>query len=153
MDENVSELQRVKKVVKWLIFKGYADNETDLAKLLGYTKSSFSQIINGKVNLSEKFIDKLISLDSNINKVWISTGQGEMFNNETIVQEPPDKSYTIAEKEKIIEWLNRELEDKRGMIRHLIDESNQKNNEINRLKSELDMLKEELKKKEPSLKK
>jgi hypothetical protein len=42
MSTNNSELQRVKKVIKWLIFKDYADNETDLAKLLGYTKSYFS---------------------------------------------------------------------------------------------------------------
>ncbi|MDD3712907.1 MAG: hypothetical protein PHZ28_05385 [Candidatus Izemoplasmatales bacterium] len=90
---------------------------------------------------------------SEINYSWLLTGEGEMLNNQTMIHEPPTEHYALAEKEKIIEWLNRELEDKRGMIRHLIDESNQKNNEINRLKSELDMLKEELKKKEPSLKK
>jgi hypothetical protein len=46
---------------------------------LGYTKSSFSQILNGKVPLSEKFVKKLCSLDENINGVWILEGDGEML--------------------------------------------------------------------------
>ena len=52
-----AENQRLKKVVVWLLFKGYANNETELSKLLGYNKSSFSQIVNGKVPLSDKFLN------------------------------------------------------------------------------------------------
>lgn len=75
----MSRLQRVKKVVKWLIFNDVAQNESELAKLLGYAQSSFSQIMNEKVPLSEKFIDKLVSLDVDINKDWVMNGNGEMF--------------------------------------------------------------------------
>lgn len=70
---------RLKKAVNWLIFQGLAENERALAQRLGYTKSSFSQIINGKVPLSEKFLTKLRALDKNINDVWIRTGYGDMF--------------------------------------------------------------------------
>lgn len=76
----LTDLQRLKKVVKWLIFCDFGDNEKELAEILGYKKSSFSQILNGKVPISDKFIDKIISLDKNINKVWIKDGIGEMFN-------------------------------------------------------------------------
>ena len=86
-----ADLQRLKKVVKWLIFSGFGENEKELAELLGYTKSSFSQILNGKVPLSDKFLDKICSLDNNINKVWILENKGEMLKssyNTPAVAEP-----------------------------------------------------------------
>ncbi|MDR3272327.1 MAG: helix-turn-helix transcriptional regulator [Flavobacteriaceae bacterium] len=78
----MTELQRIKKVVNWLIFIEFADSDKDLAEKLGYTKSSFSQIINGKVPLAEKFIKKLCSTDENINEVWITEGKGSMLKEE-----------------------------------------------------------------------
>lgn len=90
-----ADLQRLKKVVKWLIFSGFGENEKELAELLGYTKSSFSQILNGKVPLSDKFLDKICSLDNNINKVWILENKGEMLkssNNTPAVAEPQTPS-------------------------------------------------------------
>jgi transcriptional regulator with XRE-family HTH domain len=72
-------LQRLRRVINWLIFQEIADSDKDLADRLGYTKSSFSQILNGKVPLSEKFVKKLCSLDENINGVWILEGDGEML--------------------------------------------------------------------------
>ena len=59
----------------------YAENERELAEKLVYTKSSFSQIVNGKVPLSERFVQKLASVDRNINEVWIMTGEGNMLNS------------------------------------------------------------------------
>ena len=59
----------------------YAENERELAEKLGYTKSSFSQIVTGKVPLSERFVQKLASVDRNINEVWIMTGEGNMLNS------------------------------------------------------------------------
>jgi len=68
-------------VINWLVFMEYAENERELAEKLGYTKSSFSQIVNGKVPLSERFVQKLASVDRNINEVWIMTGEGNMLNS------------------------------------------------------------------------
>lgn len=72
---------RLKKAINWLIFQEIAENERALAELLGYTKSSFSQIVNGKVPLSDKFLKSLCTLDENINDVWIKTGDGCLFKN------------------------------------------------------------------------
>ena len=72
----------MKKAINWLIFQEIAENERALAELLGYTKSSFSQIVNGKVPLSDKFVKNLCALDENINDVWIKTGEGELFKND-----------------------------------------------------------------------
>jgi len=74
-------IQRVRKIINWLIYMGYAENERELAEKLGYTKSSFSQIVNGRVPLSDRFVQKLASVDENINVVWIMTGEGNMLNS------------------------------------------------------------------------
>jgi phage repressor protein C with HTH and peptisase S24 domain len=75
------DLQRIRKLINWYIFQEYGKNDTEIAEKLGYNKSSFSQILGGKVPISQNFVDKLCSLDDNINKVWIS-GKGEMFKND-----------------------------------------------------------------------
>ncbi|AOW11315.1 hypothetical protein EM308_08215 [Flavobacterium gilvum] len=64
---------------KWLIYDGFAENDKELAEKLGYTKSSFSQILNEKVPLSEKFVEKLCAVNENINKVWIDFEEGELL--------------------------------------------------------------------------
>lgn len=82
----MTKIERLKKLCKWLIYIGYADNDAELATKLGYTKSSFSQIINEKVPLSDKFIDKICLVDENINKVWIHTGKDVMLKSEMATQ-------------------------------------------------------------------
>ena len=83
--------ERVRKVVDWLIYMGYARNEKEIAEKLGYTKSSFSQIINGRVPLSGRFVEKLSSVDEDINKIWVATGEGEMLKKSY-----PENSVTSA---------------------------------------------------------
>lgn len=74
--------QRIRKAINWLIFQDVAESEKEIADRLGYTKSSFSQIVNGKVPLSEKFVRKLCSLDENINDVWITNGEGSLLKTD-----------------------------------------------------------------------
>jgi len=75
----MSKNQRIRKIIKWLIFSEFGENEKDIAELLGYTKSSFSQIMNEKVPLSDRFLDKIQELEPNINREWIETGKGNMI--------------------------------------------------------------------------
>lgn len=75
----MTDLQRVKKTINWLIFIGFAENEREVAEKLGYKKASLSQILNGHTPLSEKFVKNLCSADENLNEVWILTGEGNMF--------------------------------------------------------------------------
>lgn len=79
--------QRLKKAINWLIFREIVINERALAELLGYTKSSFSQIVNGRVPLSDKFLKALCSLDDNLNEVWIKTGEGSLFKKDINVSQ------------------------------------------------------------------
>lgn len=78
----MTDLERVKKVINWYIYQGIGQNNTEIATKLGYTKSSFSQILGGKVPLSDKFLEKLSALDRNINFVWLKSGEGTMLREE-----------------------------------------------------------------------
>ena len=80
------DLQRIRKLINWCIFQEFGKNDAEIAAALGYTKSSLSQILRGKVPVSKNFVDKLCSLDENINKVWIS-GKGSMLKNEALLSE------------------------------------------------------------------
>ena len=46
--------ERLRRVVNWLIAQGKAGSQRELAKVLGYNASAFSQVINGHVPLSDK---------------------------------------------------------------------------------------------------
>ena len=74
------QTKRIRKAINWLIFSEVAESEKAVADMLGYTKSSFSQLVNGKVPLSEKFVNKLCSLDPNINDVYITKGDGNCIS-------------------------------------------------------------------------
>lgn len=80
----MTEQQRIKKIIKWLIYSDFAENDREIADKLGYTKSSLSQIVTGKVPISEKFVKKLCSADENINEAWISKGEGKMLKSDTL---------------------------------------------------------------------
>jgi len=72
--------QRLKLVVKWLVANGIAGSQKEIGFMLGYkTESSFSQILNGKVPIPKGLIEKTSSLHSDINTVWIETGDGDMI--------------------------------------------------------------------------
>lgn len=71
--------ERAKQMVRWLISQGYAASQRELAQLMGYKESSFSQIINGRVPMSEKFVNRLVAVDRNLNSEWLLQGAGNML--------------------------------------------------------------------------
>ena len=122
----MEESQRIKKAINWLIYNEKANNEREIAEILGYTKSSFSQIVNGKVPLSEKFAKKLCSLDPNINFVWIMKGEGEMFNSDDLNSEvtiPSQAWRVIQEQAASLSSKDRQIEDLIGMLREQLQEA------------------------------
>lgn len=75
----MDKIERLNEAVKWIIFEGLAKNHTDLAQKLGYKKSSFSQIVNGKVNISTSFINRLVTFAPILNRKWLANGEGSLF--------------------------------------------------------------------------
>ncbi len=67
----------------------------EVGKLLRYSnKSSFSQVINGIVNLPVDFVDRLCSLNSTISKDWIRTGNGNVLENDYNTNQSYNKDNT-----------------------------------------------------------
>lgn len=73
------ELERVDTALNWLIYRGIAASHAEIAAKIGYKPSSISQIVNGSVKLSVKFIRNICALDESLNAEWIKTGVGEML--------------------------------------------------------------------------
>lgn len=123
----MAEIQRIKKVVNWLIFMEYVENERELSEKLGYTKSSFSQIINGRVPLSDKFVKKLCSIDENINEVWIIEGTGTMLKNavegEAVVTVPTKVWEVIQAQAESLKNRDKQIDELIGMLKQHIAES------------------------------
>lgn len=79
----MTDTERIKKAIKWLIGNGYAKNQEGMGLLLGYkNKSSFSQVVNTPDKRPADFMDRLCSLSDNLNKDWLLTGEGEMLRSE-----------------------------------------------------------------------
>ena len=124
----MSNLKRIKKVINWLIYKEIGESEKEIAERLVYTKSSFSQIVNGKVPLSDKFISKLCSLDENINLVWVQSGEGEMFiehnlNSEQDVTIPASVWSVIQRQAQSLSSRDRQIEDLIALLKEQVQEN------------------------------
>jgi transcriptional regulator with XRE-family HTH domain len=113
-------IDRVKKVINWLIFEKKIKTRRDLAEKLGYSESSLSQILNGKVALSDRFIKKLSIFDKNINSKWLSDGEGEMINkaNHDKVNE------TVSMSREVFEQINRLTEQNSRLTETVLSQQN-----------------------------
>lgn len=88
----MTDLQRLKKVYKHLINQGIANTQTEIAQKIGVTKSYLSSV-GSNADLNESFVNKLIGLDNNLNKVWILEGRGEMLLSESSNLNDPSVIY------------------------------------------------------------
>ena len=90
----------LKKVVKWMVMQGKASSQRELALQMGYNPSAFSQILNGRVPVSEKFLGRLAAYEPMVNIDWVRTGRGEM-----LVSPNPDINVVPADEEGDMEYI------------------------------------------------
>lgn len=100
----MTELERIKIAVKTLISLGVGKRQEDIGAMMGYkSKSSFSQVLNGKVPLPTGFIDKLCKLDSRLEKSWIISGEGNVlmsgFSNKQVYKTDENHATDVTEPE------------------------------------------------------
>ena len=77
----LSEKERIKKVIYWVISQGIAETQEEIAILTGYNPSAFSQIVSGKKPVSTRFIKNLCKLSEKINENYLLNGSGDMILN------------------------------------------------------------------------
>lgn len=74
-------IERVKDAINELRRLKVIRNQQDLVERLEYNKSSVSQILNGKVPLSDSFINNLIEKFPAISRTYIYSGDGPILIN------------------------------------------------------------------------
>lgn len=96
----MSETERIKKAIKWLIGSGIAKTQEGIGLLIGYSnKSAFSQVVNNPDKRPEDFITRICSLNNTLNKDWLLTGEGSMLKttDQPVSQESADATQTEAD--------------------------------------------------------
>ena len=76
----MDKIDRYKVLIRYIVSNKIAKSQKDFGEKLGYkTESSFSQIINGKVNQPKDFIERIKIFVPTLNEKWIETGEGDML--------------------------------------------------------------------------
>jgi transcriptional regulator with XRE-family HTH domain len=104
----MSDLQRLKVAIKFLKQNDFIEKQQDLVDKLGYNKTYLSGLLNGKIELSSKFIESFCSCFSAINRDWLLTGNGEMLKK-TQFSEPQTNNEIIPFLIDKIETLNQKI--------------------------------------------
>lgn len=77
MDE--SKKERLASLLDVLTGKGRVYNQQDFANKIGKSKTQLSEMLKGKLTISEQTVHKIVSAFPDVNKDWILTGLGEIF--------------------------------------------------------------------------
>ena len=76
----MSRVIRNKTLIRHLVKTGIIKNQKDLGEKMGYNnESSFSQVINEKVDEPKDFIPRLKNVYADFNEDWLLYGEGDMI--------------------------------------------------------------------------
>jgi phage repressor protein C with HTH and peptisase S24 domain len=90
---DMSDLQRIIGAIKYLKKNDFIEKQQDLVAKLGYNKTYISGILNGKSELSSKFIEAFCACFPVINMEWLLTGEGEMLKKSVEKPEPEEITF------------------------------------------------------------
>ena len=103
---------RVQDVILWLIEHKYTSSKRELAEQIGYSPSSISLILNGRVKVTPRFAKTLETFSNGrINSDWILTGNGNMVDSENKPYTHMDLEHIIADRNIIEDGLRRQLQE------------------------------------------
>lgn len=129
----MDKLGRIKLAIQYVISSGMAKNNTDVGKMLGYsTRSSFSQMTNGYVNVPRWFSERFCNQFPAVSFDWLESGKGTMLIAESAKNNGDDESngqltaQMFEQLRKVIEHQSEMLQNERerserliGIIEHL----------------------------------
>lgn len=73
--------ERLKEVIKYLIFKEYGSSDKEIAKIIGIHHTDLSQMLAGKRTITDKTANKIGNAFSFVNSEWLKNETGEMLKN------------------------------------------------------------------------
>ena len=135
----MKKIDRFKSLIRYCKENGIVSSQKDLGVKLGYqNESSFSQVINGKVDEPKDFTYRLCNLIPGLNKEWLLTGKGAMIYKDASAQsweEAEDK-----EREKEINRLKKELSDLKEMVAQLQEDKSNLSDTVKSLSRALEAI-------------
>lgn len=122
--------RKIDRFLKYLEYKGITENRATVD--CGLSKGLIGQAKNGKSDLGNKAIEKVLMFYQDLNKVWLVTGEGEMLKEspqpKLIADQVPSLSNTeillrdlLAERDNEIKVLNEiiwELKEEIGSLKN-----------------------------------
>ncbi|MFR9541859.1 MAG: hypothetical protein SNH27_07390 [Rikenellaceae bacterium] len=93
----MDKIDRYKVLVRYAVSNGIAPSQKGLGKIMGYSnESSFSQILNEKVDQPKDFISRLVSIIPDLNEDWIENGNGEMLRTEQKIENNSENNSGVS---------------------------------------------------------
>ncbi len=101
--------ERFLKVVTYVTTNNIVKNKKELAKFVGVSVSSLTEIFSGRSNVGIKVIQNTVSSFEMINVEWLITGRGEMLKKEAHIYKYQEKN-GCKEVELENKFLKKEIE-------------------------------------------
>ena len=123
---------------KYLEVKGLNDNKVTVQ--LGLSIGLIGKARKEGGDLGKKSIEKILSFYADLNRVWLLTGQGEMFNQvPNVISDSQEKNITKSIENNYVGLL-KEKDERIKLLEELKDNIKSENE---RLKAEIERLKKE----------
>lgn len=125
---------RLRELANYMIYQGIVKSDKDLADKLSINRANLSQILNGKIRATDKFVIRFCKVFDFANFGWIMSGSGSMLKGENgSTEECKSESATenLSSALHSIEILVAQIAEKDRQIGKLIDmmaESRQEKN-------------------------
>lgn len=109
--------RKIDRFLQYLEYKGITENKATVD--CGLSKGLINQAKNGKSDLGNKAVEKVLIFYQDLNKVWLLTGEGEMLNSD----QPEDSMAEQPEPDtSLVEYLKRKVAELEGKVEKLTDE-------------------------------
>ena len=74
--------QRIAELLAALKKSHVVRNQSHFAEIIGSDKATVSEILNGRIEVPNNFVGKILDKFPSVNPVWLESGEGQMFREQ-----------------------------------------------------------------------
>lgn len=74
--------QRIAELLAALKKSHAVRNQSHFAEIIGSDKATVSEILNGRIEVPNNFVGKILDKFPSVNPVWLESGEGSMFREQ-----------------------------------------------------------------------
>lgn len=112
--------RKIDRFLQYLDFKGITENKATVD--CGLSKGLIGQAKNGKSDLGNKAIEKVLIFYQDLNKVWLITGEGEMLNSPSLPELATEHKPTFSSAEILLREMLTEERSRTDALQERINE-------------------------------